>query len=157
MRINWLLIVISATTFSSSYSLARLGASAESKQMNANLKQARIAMKSSGNAAYTVQEIQASGHTMNEYINKEGVVFALSWSGATRPDLATYLGDYYSEFRASEEAQAKATKRLSRSTSVLTVTTAHVVVRKEGHMRDMHGFAYAPSLVPAGVSVEDLK
>jgi hypothetical protein len=38
-----------------------------------------------------------------------------------------------------------------------TLTSANIVVEKEGHMRDVKGRAYLPSAIPDGVTLEDLQ
>jgi hypothetical protein len=39
----------------------------------------------------------------------------------------------------------------------VTVKTDGVVVEKWGHMRNLQGRAYAPALIPQGVSVDEIK
>jgi hypothetical protein len=37
------------------------------------------------------------------------------------------------------------------------VAAAHVVVDRWGHMRDLHGRAWIPDLVPQGVTLDEIR
>ena len=102
--------------------------------------------------AYTVHTLTTSTVTVKEYLSTSGVVFAVSWRGAAKPDLSALLGSYYTEFSA---ASAKMEKGHGRH--AINVKSAKVTVSSGGHMRDLHGKAFAPDLVPAGVNVETLQ
>lgn len=101
---------------------------------------------------YSVRELVSDMHTVKEFIGKDGVVFAVSWQGNILPDLQTLLGVYYDQFEVIDEARPRMITRRP-----VTIRTDQVVVVKAGRMRDIHGFAYLPSRLPAGVQLEELK
>ena len=101
---------------------------------------------------YSVEEMTAPAATVREYVTRDGVVFAVAWSGISHPDLSILLGDYTKEYeRALQSDHTPRGKRHSH------VASAHIVVQKWGHMRGMKGRAYVPSLIPSGVAVDDIK
>lgn len=116
------------------------------------LKQVNVAASiTSSNTAiptnYTVQQLtEPAGQIVYEYINTNGIVFAVSWSGAIKPDLSTLLGQYFSELSQ--------TKSLSHT--VHQVSTSNVVISSTGRMRAFKGFAYVPSLTPLGFTFPNL-
>jgi hypothetical protein len=100
---------------------------------------------------YTVHELTTDGNVVREYASNEGVVFAVTWRGVKKPDLSLLLGSYYTEFNSADKKRKK-----MRGRQPVAVKTSSVVVRRGGHMRDMHGRAFITELVPAGVDVESL-
>jgi Protein of unknown function (DUF2844) len=101
---------------------------------------------------YTVQELVSEANDVREYITPSGIVFAVAWNGLSQPDLAALLGAYAGEYRQALQQEPR--KRGRRS---LQVKTQGVVVEKWGHMRNLQGRAYAPALIPPGVSVDEIK
>ncbi len=115
--------------------------------------QARMAgsATSTTHANYTVERITTpSGTVVNEYVGPDGTVFAVSWRGPRPPDLSQMLGSYFSDYRAALDQ----TRQMRRQ---LRVKSATVVVETGGHMRDLWGRAYVPSLMPSGVTTEEIK
>ncbi len=101
---------------------------------------------------YTVQEVEAGAARVREYVSPAGVVFGIAWNGRVNPNLSQLLGSYDSEYRAAlSQVQRNPGNRRS-----LRVKTPRIVVEKWGHMRDLRGRAYVPSLVPYGVSVDEI-
>jgi hypothetical protein len=103
-------------------------------------------------AVFTVEELASSGNVVREYVSNTGIVFAVAWRGLTHPDLGALLGSFAAEYREAARAQKRTPGRPARE-----ISTAHVVVETWGHMRNLQGRAYLPSLVPAGMSVDDIK
>jgi len=102
-------------------------------------------------SGFAVHEISAAdGTVVREYVSPAGEVFAVSWRGATRPNLVDLLGDHYPAFR---DAPRPAGHRHGR----LVLRTDHLVVEMGGHMRDFHGRAYLPDRLPASVSAEAVR
>ncbi len=102
---------------------------------------------------YTVHEFQYGMTTVREYVGSSGIVFAIAWDGFTHPDLSEMLGKY-----ADEYAQARADMPRGRGKQASrTVESARVTVQTWGHMRSLHGRAWAPELLPEGVSTDDIK
>lgn len=101
---------------------------------------------------YTVHNIASASTVVREYITTSGVVFGIAWNGLTHPDLTQLLGAYAGEYREAllRTPRIKGSRRLQ-------VKTGSVVVEKWGHMRNLQGRAYVPSLIPPGVSVDEIK
>lgn len=103
---------------------------------------------------FTVKRIaSATGLVVREYVSPSGTVFAVSWHGPTPPDLRTLLGSYFGEYTA---AAAKAPLRPGRRYLALK-TQSGAVIQTGGHMRDLRGRAFIPSLFPSGVSEGDIQ
>ena len=100
---------------------------------------------------YTIQEIVCAGTTVREYLNLDGVVFAVAWRGRVNPDLTPLLGCYAAEFGAAMRQSPSEHGRRP-----LTIKTNRLVVETGGHMGDLQGRAFLPALLPEGVSVEDI-
>jgi hypothetical protein len=100
---------------------------------------------------YTVEQISTPwGTVVNEYVAPDGTVFAVSWRGPRPPDLSRMLGSYYSEYQTAL-AQTHQMRRQ------LRIETSKVVVQTGGHMRDLWGRAFVPSLMPSGVTSQEIK
>jgi hypothetical protein len=101
---------------------------------------------------YTIQEVISDSVSVREYISPSGVVFGIAWSGLIHPDLTLLLGSYAGEYQeALKQTPRKYGRRFSQ------VRTDRVVVEKWGHMRHLQGRAYAPALIPSGVSIDEIK
>ncbi len=103
-------------------------------------------------SGFTVQEVNSESVTVREYISPEGVVFGIAWKGLVHPDLAPLLGSFAGEY---EEALKQTPRRWGRRSA--TIKAQRVVVEKWGHMRNLQGRAYAPALMPSGVSIDEIK
>ena len=100
---------------------------------------------------YTVHHITNGSNEVREYVSK-GVVFAVAWSGYSHPDLSALLGSYWSEYSTATNAtNKKGNRRYS------TVKTKNIVVEKQGHMRAVSGKAYIQTLLPSGVTANEIK
>ncbi len=101
---------------------------------------------------YTIEEVKSDSVTVREYISPSGLVFGIAWNGLIHPDLAPLLGSYAGEY---DEARKQTPRRWGRRFS--EVKTPRIVVEKWGHMRNLQGRAYAPALIPPGVSIDEIK
>ena len=102
-------------------------------------------------APYSVHEITtATGMTVREYV-AGGKVFGFAWRGITAPDLRQLLGSYYGEF-----AQAASTPHPINHHH-LSVETTGLRVYSAARSRSFYGRAWAPDLIPQGVSTDDIK
>ena len=101
---------------------------------------------------YTVQEIDYGGTAVREYASSSGVVFAIAWNGIRSPDLTTLLGSYADEYqKALQGTPHRPGVRHS------SVKGDDVVVERWGQVRNLQGRAYAPALIPTGVSIDEIK
>ncbi len=130
---------------------ATLGESAASIQSDRDVLSGEQRAKTVHNA-FTVQEFQTGATKVREYISPSGIVFGVAWNGLIRPDLTKLLGSYSNEYH-------EALKRIphNKGRSQLEVKTKRVVVQQWGHMRNLQGRAYVPSLIPPDVSVDEIK
>lgn len=102
--------------------------------------------------SYTVQEIVSDTNTVREYVSSEGIVFAIAWSGLNHPDLIQLLGAYAGDYQ-----QALQKNKRQPGQRNLQLNTFNVVVEKWGHVRNLQGRAYAPALMPQGVSADEIR
>lgn len=100
---------------------------------------------------FTRHELTGQMNTVTEYVDKSGLVFAVTWHGVLKPDLSTLLGSYFQEYSDVDSARERMTIR-----HPVHIQTPNIVVTKEGHMRDVRGRAYLPGHVPSGVNLGDL-
>jgi len=130
---------------------ATLGESADSVESDRNALSA-VRHPASTRDRYTIQEIGSDSVAVREYISPSGIVFGISWNGLIHPDLTELLGSYADEYQKALQLSPR--KRGQRH---LQVETDRVVVEKWGHRRNLQGRAYAPALIPPGVSVDEIK
>ncbi len=88
---------------------------------------------------------------LREYTRPDGRVFAIAWQGPGRPDLRQALGRYFQMMNADSPARVRGARR------PLAVNRADFVLSTGGHPGGMWGVAYLPSLMPAGVTPDDIK
>jgi hypothetical protein len=111
------------------------------------------ATTSSNTTNYNISKtLLDNGTTISEYATPVGLVFALSWEGPFMPDLNSLLGSYFSTFKEQADA-GRATRNIG---TPVGVDTGKLVVRSSGRMRNYSGYAYAPDLIPGGVSISDV-
>ncbi|MEP6883307.1 MAG: DUF2844 domain-containing protein [Gammaproteobacteria bacterium] len=102
---------------------------------------------------YDIQEITAdNGMRLREFLNREGLVFAVTWSGPVVPDLQRLLGGHFTTY--SEALAALQQPGLHRS---LRIASDGLIVELGGHLRAYTGRAYLPALVPSGIPTADLR
>lgn len=100
---------------------------------------------------YEIHEIGTDGGMLvREFLDRNGVVFAVTWNGPVVPDLRRLLG-------ASFDAYVKSVTALKPGLRKdLRIASPELVVESGGHMRAYSGRAYLPALIPAGTSAADL-
>lgn len=104
-------------------------------------------------SGYTISKtVLDNGTTLSEYATPAGLVFALSWEGPFMPDLSSLLGSYFSAFKTQADA-SRGTRNIG---TPVGVDAGSVVVRSSGRMRSYSGSAYAPALIPSGVTISDV-
>jgi hypothetical protein len=101
---------------------------------------------------YSVQETESDATIVREYVSLTGQVFGIAWNGLTHPDLSPLLGSYASEYQNALPLTPRKPGRRRHQ-----VKTDRIVVEKWGHMRNLQGRAYAPALIPPGVTVDEIK
>jgi hypothetical protein len=103
-------------------------------------------------AGYSVHEIKTpDGLVVREYVSTDGKVFGFSWHGPRAADLQQLLGaSYYDQY--VQAASAPQPSRRLRSVELPTFK-----VYSAERYRVFSGRAWAPDLVPAGVSTDEIK
>jgi hypothetical protein len=101
---------------------------------------------------YTIHEVRSETTIIREYISPSGVVFGIAWNGLTHPDLTPLLGSYTYEYQNALRQIPRQPGRRH-----VQVKTDRVIVEKWGHMRNLQGRAYAPALIPQGISIDEIK
>jgi len=99
--------------------------------------------------SYDLHEITSANSVVREYVSHAGNVFAITWSGRSGPDLSVVLGARYADY-----SKAAATHRGSHK--VYALTTGDLVMHVTKLPRGIVGEAHAPTLVPAGVTAQDI-
>jgi len=135
----------------SAQALAALGGSVDSVESDRKVLLA-IRSATTVSPAYTIHEMVSDANTVREYVSSDGIVFGVAWNGLAYPDLTQLLGPYADEY---QKAMGQASRKPGRRHA--QVKTNRVIVEKWGHMRNLQGRAYAPGLVPQGVSVDEIK
>lgn len=125
----------------------------DQKRLSAKLKSAQeVAASTNPTEKYTVQELVSDANTVKEFIDQNGVIFAVSWQGLSPPDLSVLLGSYYSQYNTTQKNLERPHGKRQQ-----TVEANTLVVQRYGHMRDLRGRAYDTNLVPSGISIDDIK
>ena len=101
---------------------------------------------------YSIQEMDSDATHIKEYISNDGVIFAITWKGLDHPDLSVLLGKYSATY---EKGLKEKPRKLGRRHQ--KVEKENLVVQKWGRMRNLQGRAYDPSLIPAGVTIDEIK
>ena len=91
---------------------------------------------------------------VREYTNAAGQVFAVSWETAGRPDLRQLLGQ---AMFAGYQAKAAAPGVRHGRPGAASMAEGDLVVQSFGHPGAFSGFAYVPSLTPAGFTGSELR
>jgi Protein of unknown function (DUF2844) len=130
---------------------AGLGGDAASVLADSNQMQGVLHSYSS--PQFDVQEITTeNGIRVREFVNRDGLVFAIAWSGPAEPDLQQLLRVHFAQYHQARMAQTP--PGLHRA---LRLALPDLVIESGGHMRAYRGRAYLPMNVPAGASTADLK
>jgi hypothetical protein len=134
--------------------IAGLGEGVDSFQNDSNkttiLRHSMLASAGSTVVDYSSHQMHDDvGNLITEYVTTKGVVFALTWQGPFKPDLHQLLGNYFKTYLSVEGASTGRQPQI--------VEQSQVVVVSEGRLRNFHGKAYIPALVPSSFSLGDLQ
>jgi len=129
---------------------ASLGGARDSVEADRAHLSAKLASTSA--ASQTVHALTlVNGGVIKEFARSDGVVFAVSWHGPSRPDLRQLLGARFDTVQADNVmAGGRRTRR------PLMVRRSDFVLMGVGHPGGFHGFAYLPGEAPAGFSTRAL-
>jgi hypothetical protein len=102
---------------------------------------------------FEIQQILTdNGMQVREFLNRDGIVFAVTWAGPVVPDLQQLLGAKFAVYAAALAAREQPGLRRS-----VRVATTDFVVESDGHLRAYVGRAYLPQMIPIGVSAAELR
>jgi hypothetical protein len=122
----------------------------------ATVEDDRVQMKSAlvriaRSDSYSVHEILTpTGTTIREYYSAGGIVFGVAWDGEWPPDMRQLLGTYFDHYQRAVQD----TRRIHKARGRMAIDDNGLIVRAIGHVRSSSGVAYAPGLMPAGVSAD---
>lgn len=111
------------------------------------VKVASIKTKTTSINDYNIITTEQDGITVNEYINSQNIVFAVTWRGQFLPDFSTLLGQY------SNSVQGNSGKIEHRQ---FHQDNNNLVVSKSYHDRIKSGFAYLKDELPQNFLLTDL-
>lgn len=113
----------------------------------------RGAVQASPLQQFEIEEIVTdNGMRVREFLDRKGIVFALTWAGPAAPDLQRLLGAQFATYTTALTARAHL--GLQRS---VRVATPDLVVESVGQLRNFSGRAYLPAMIPVGVSTAELR
>ena len=102
---------------------------------------------------FEIKEITSdNGMRVREFLNRKGIVFAVTWAGPAAPDLQRLLGTQFAVYTTALTSRTHL--GLQRS---VRVATPDLVVESVGHLRNFTGRAYLPAMLPTGVSTAELR
>jgi hypothetical protein len=102
----------------------------------------------------SVHEIRLSdGGSIRQFVNAQGIVYAVAWSTRLKPDFAQMLGRYAAEFDAGAAAAASS-PGLKHSA---VVDRGDLVVHAAGRLNAFVGRAWLKSQVPPGVNPDAIR
>lgn len=103
---------------------------------------------------YTVYELLSPlGLVVREYVSSTGNVFAVSWHGIFAPDMHRLLSERFDLYLV--ESRRPEVRTFGHS--AVSIRKPFLVVESIGHMRAYTGRAYDPSLLPTGISIDDIR
>lgn len=100
---------------------------------------------------YTVHELTSGLTTIREYANNQGVVFAITATGQKHADFSALLGSYAGEFKTANATIPR------QGRAPVTVKSPNLVVRLQGHGRQLFSRSYVKDLAPAGMSLAEIE
>jgi len=118
----------------------------------------RATLRSIDAQRYVMHEIAAPmGIVVREFVSPQGAVFGVAWEGQFPPNLQELLGPYYQQAQQAQAAvQHSDTQQPPRRHAPVAVETPGLVLHQTGHVRNFHGRAYIPELVPEGVQASEI-
>jgi Protein of unknown function (DUF2844) len=150
-RMSWTSVVLAMLALSLP-ALAALGGDVTS--VHEDQAQMKGTLKTTQSAAYTVHQITAPGNTViKEYVSPAGKVFAVTWHGPFIPNMQQLLGTYFDQFAAA----AKAQRESGPGHRPVTINQPGLVFHNGGHMRSYFGKAYLPTMLPQGVTKDEIQ
>lgn len=129
---------------------AHLGADEGTAQRDADQLQATHRV--TNQPLYRIHLItQPSGTLVKEFVGFHGRVFAITWSGQQRPNLKLLLGEEgFNTFQTAARSPHFDHKHIA-------AVGPDLIIESAGHQRMLFGRAYISSLIPNGMSLDDIQ
>lgn len=108
-------------------------------------------------SSYTIKEIPSDSATIREYLNADGIIFAVAWKGRAHPELSALLGSFYDDFKSQNRSANRRRGRNRVRGNRKVVHGSRVVVERYGRMRALAGRAYVPALLPRGMKPDEIR
>ena len=141
-------VLVAVWLFLPALAQAELGGSAESV-VEVNRRFSAMHRQAWG-ASYRLHELAVpDGPVIREYENQAGRVFAVSWSGAGRPDLRVLLGAHYDAYLAACKGR--------RARGPHRIDVPGMTIVQGGTQRALFGKVVLTGELPEGLAVEDLR
>lgn len=134
-------------------SLARAGLGEGQAAVDRDSQRMRAQHTVARASRYAVHELSsADGSRLRQYVGGNGRVFAVSWHTLYKPDLNSLLGSAFATYddAARRAARQGGVQRQFRHDG------NDLVMQSSAHLNVYAGYAYRPSLLPAGVSPQSL-
>jgi hypothetical protein len=94
----------------------------------------------------------ADGGTAVEFVDENGMVFAVSWASPTMPDMNALLGTYRGALERAQQARLGKV----RSPRMLSASEGDWTIVSTGHLRAFRGYSYLRSQLPQGFDIKQL-
>ena len=128
---------------------AWLGGDADS--IRADAERMNSSARATAATSCTVYEMETpAGTRVREFVSPTGRVFAVTWQGASLPDLRQLLGAFFERYVTADNA-------LGAGAASRVIDQPDFVVHAGGHLRAFVGRAYLPAAMPPGVALADLR
>jgi hypothetical protein len=153
---QWRLRVLSCliTAMATQVGHAALGGNAADIEAEAQAMKVARPVKALPRVApdYSVHEIVLStGTVIHQYVSTSDKVFAVTWSGPSKPDLRQLLGPSF------ETMNARHARQVHMGHSTVVQHEPDLVVESGGHPRSFAGRAYLPGALPSGLVPADIR
>lgn len=90
-----------------------------------------------------------AGTEIRQYVNRDGLVFAVAWCGPDLPDMRDLLGAHVGALLARGQRSGQFTH--------LRLQAGGVVIVSGGRIGAFDGKAWVPELLPAGFSIDEIR
>ena len=101
-------------------------------------------------SSFTVHTLrQADGSVIHQFATPDHRVFAVTWRAQHKPDLSVLLGSSYASYVQGVQAKAS----VAGVQRHFQHQALDLVVQSSGYLNVFKGYAYRPSMVPAGFSL----
>ncbi|HET8706113.1 MAG TPA: DUF2844 domain-containing protein [Pseudomonadales bacterium] len=132
---------------------AELGGQATTTPAISKSIKAAVAVTEKQSSGYSIAETKPeSGGSIKEYVNADGIVFAVTWKTPVLPNLPSLLGQqYFSAFKAEAASKPHAGR------GPVRINQSDLVIFSGGRLRAFVGKAYVPSLLPVGFDINAIQ